>query len=483
MALPALPIELMHPRLMAIGDSVYNGMRSVTIDASKTQMSPPALIARGLGIASFTVPDLPRPVIADLERWLEYCSPILGLPLALPRIRQEIRDSIRFWATGNANVPSPGGHRVFDNLAFAGATIQDMYQLTAEKADAVARELAQQALAADGIGGLLENIGDLLINANARFTLAPDPELSEANPFRRRTSMEIVAMRQPERLLVGIGHNNGLVDIVMRAEPAGSSHLAEQCALHYPELIRQLCALPKTVKAIYVNLLPAPSAVSSLMPISAEKIDTELGTYFSRYETRVGYRYGTYTGERLHEIDKEIRDLNQWIIDQFRAADTQGRVHFVDIFAHMKAVDSKNNGRTASNTFLVGSKTCTNQCFEAHPFFPGGAGFKGGGMQGLDGIHLTTLGNALMANWVLSEIKAAEGAAVTPLDLSAIGKKDSLVADPPNAWSWVLWAYRDIMRSLAEGAPNKRSALEKSAVEHTMAVGAAIVRRMALVKD
>ncbi len=88
-----------------------------------------------------------------------------------------------------------------------------------------------------------------------------------------------------------------------------------------------------------------------------------------------------------------------------------------------------------------------------------------------------------MANWVLSEIEASEGTAVTPLDLSDIGKKDSLLADPPNAWSWVLWAYRDIMRSLAEGAPNNRSALEKGAVDHTMAVGAAIVRRMALVKD
>lgn len=479
----APPVELMHPRLMAIGDSIYNGMRSVTIDASKTRMSPPALIARGLGIASFTVPDMPRPVIADLERWLEYCSPILGVPLALPRIRQEIRDSIRFWATGEANVPSPGGHRVFDNIAFAGATIQDMYELTAEKADTVARALAHQALAADGIGGLLENIGDLLINANARFTLAPDPELSEANPFRRRTSMEIVAMRQPERLMVCIGHNNGLVDIVMRAEPAGSNHLAEQCARYYPELIRQLCALPATVKAIYVNLLPAPSAISSLMPISAEKVDTELGTYFSRYETRVGYRYGTYTGERLYEIDKDIRDLNQWIVDQFRAADLLGRVRFVDIFARMKTADSKNNGRTASNIFLVGSKTCTNQCFEAHPFFPGGAGFKGGGIQGLDGIHLTTLGNALMANWVLAEIAAAEGAPIAPLDLSAIGREDSLIADPPNAWSWVLWAYRDIMRSGATGSAHGRSALEKGAVDHTMAVGAAIVSRMALVKD
>ena len=195
----ALPPNLMHPPLMAIGDSIYNGMRSATIDAGKTKLSPPALIARGLGISSFKVPDLPRPVIVDLENWLEYCSPILQVPLAATRIRQDIRDSIRFWATGEANAASPSGARVFDNIAFAGSTLQDMYEMTAEKADTAARSLAVSALSADGIADLTANIGDLLINANARFTLAPDPELSEANPFRHKTSLEIVAMREPEQ--------------------------------------------------------------------------------------------------------------------------------------------------------------------------------------------------------------------------------------------------------------------------------------------
>jgi hypothetical protein len=479
----ALPTQLMNPPLMAIGDSLYNGMRSATIDASKTRLSPPALIAQGLGIGSFKVPDLPQPVIVDLERWIEYCDMILQVPVAVAKIRQEMRESIRVWATGDANVPSPGGHQVFDNISFAGSTLQDMYELTAEKADTRARELAAAALAAQDFAGLANNVGDLLVNANARFTLAPDPDVSDANPFRRRTSLEIVAMRQPERLLVSIGHNNGLIDIVLRGEPAGAAHLAAQCAKYYPELIRQLCTLPSSVKAIYVNLLPAPSAVSSLMPTSTDKTSEELGSYFGSYETRVCYRYGTYKGKRLHEIDKEVLALNQWIVEQFRTADTQNRVHCVDVFRRMKAIDSKNNGRTASNTFLVGSKTCTNECFEAHPFFPGGAGFKAGGLEGLDGVHLTTLGNAIVANWVLDEIAANEGIAVNKVSLSAIGAQDTLVANPPNGWSWILWAYRDIMRAKASGTTHNRSSMEVAAAEHTGGLGAAVARRMALVKD
>ena len=476
----ALPLSLMQPPLMAIGDSLYNGMRSATIDADKTVVSPPALVARALGIGSFRVPDLPRPVIADLERWLDKFQTIIGVPLAVPRIRQEIRDSIRFWATGDSNVGSPSGARVFDNIAFAGSTVQDMYTLTAEEADQQARKFAKPALEAETIKGLTANIGDLVIMANGRFTLAPDPELSDANPFRRRTSLEIVAMRKPQRLLVSIGHNNGLIDIVLRAVSAGADHLVSDLTLHYPEFIRQVCALPAEVGAIYVNLLPAPSAVSSLMPTSTTTFDTELGRYYDSYETLVCYRYGTYKGKRLYEIDKDIQALNAWIVDQFKTADALNRVHFVDVFQRMKAVDSKNNGRNATNTFLVGSKTCTNQCFEANPL-PGGAGFKGGGLQGLDGVHLTALGNALMANWVLETISAVESKAIAPLDLSAIASGDPLIRNPPNAWSWALYAFRDIMREVATGKPEDRPQVEKTAVDHSVAVGATVMQRMALV--
>src|SRR4029077_3507644 len=98
------------------------------------------------------------------------------------------------------------------------------------------------------------------------------------------------------------------------------------------------------------------------------------------------YKYGTYNGERLYQIDKEILALNQWIVDQFRTADTRNRVHFVDLFRRMKDIDSKNNGRTPANIFGVGQKTCTNECFEAHPFFPRGARFNVGGPQGLHGV-------------------------------------------------------------------------------------------------
>jgi lysophospholipase L1-like esterase len=463
----------MNPPLMAIGDSLYNGMRSVTIDGAKTKGSPPALIARGLGIPSFSVPDLPRPVIVDLENWLERLSPILAVPVAIDSILNDLRTSMRFWATG-PGVASPSGARAFDNIAFAGSTTDDMYLLTADKADTKARDLATQALAGGSLTSLVENIGTLVIMANARFTLAPDPDMSAANPFRHRTSLEIVAMRQPKRLIVSVGHNDGLIDIVLRADPAGAAHLSATLHDTYRRLVREICDLPDTVEAVYVNLLPAPSAVSSLMPTSTNTFPTELGRYYESYETLMCFKYGTFTGERLHEIDLEVRDVNQWIMDEFRTHDTKNRVHFVDVFARIKSIDSKNNGRTPDNIFVVDGRTCTNEMFQANPL-PGSLGFKVGGLESLDGVHLTDVGNALLATWVLEAIAATEGVQISKPAMSL----DSLVRNPPNAWSWALFAYRDIMRAQS-GKQHNRSALEKKAVQHSVEIAGKVMSQMSL---
>ena len=55
-----------NPELMAIGDSVYNGVRSLTIDRVLASHSVPAQVAAAFGW-DFVSPDYPRPVLANLE--------------------------------------------------------------------------------------------------------------------------------------------------------------------------------------------------------------------------------------------------------------------------------------------------------------------------------------------------------------------------------------------------------------------------------
>ena len=56
----------MPPELMAIGDSLGNGVRSLTIDSDLAAHAVPAQVARAFNW-DFVAPDYPRPMLADFE--------------------------------------------------------------------------------------------------------------------------------------------------------------------------------------------------------------------------------------------------------------------------------------------------------------------------------------------------------------------------------------------------------------------------------
>jgi hypothetical protein len=64
-------MPFMNPALMAVGDSLFQGTRSLTTSAALCAYSPPAQIARAMGIADFSFPDAAQPFIIDLENWLK----------------------------------------------------------------------------------------------------------------------------------------------------------------------------------------------------------------------------------------------------------------------------------------------------------------------------------------------------------------------------------------------------------------------------
>jgi hypothetical protein len=100
------------------------------------------------------------------------------------------------------------------------------------------------------------DIAGLFFAFNTRFLLNPtgDPGLADLS------SIDIVARRQPERLLVSIGANNGLWEMGFAAEasagiggstgPFNSQDLAD-----LKTLISKLASLPRSVKHIYSKCL------------------------------------------------------------------------------------------------------------------------------------------------------------------------------------------------------------------------------------
>jgi hypothetical protein len=294
--------------MMAIGDSLYNGVRSLTISAQLAQWSVPAQVARALNIP-FTVPDYPRNVVIDIEHWLRIFPDIAG-------VAEDVAANINFWLSK----PKPPSNAVtFDNLSIASTTYSDMYSRTWQTAE---NEIVQlQQTYGSHLTDLGGPLGALFFAFNTRFILNPTGDTNKP----AQSPLDIIAERKPSRLLVSIGSNNGLWSICFDATVGG---FGPQDMSDMQELVKRLAGLPQDVKHIYVNALALPSTVSNLMPIPDNAINTKPGPgkFFTNYENSFGFKYGTLSGDQIAALNTKIADVNEALIV---AAKSDTRIHVV----------------------------------------------------------------------------------------------------------------------------------------------------------
>ncbi len=425
--------EFMHPEMMAIGDSLYQGVRSLTIETSKMRNSAPVQVAHALGIGDeFSYPDPLRPILIDMENWLSM------LP-DLAEVKTDLAENTDYWF---ARPKSPSGRPLFENVSVAGSTIADLYEQTWQKADDFLKKLPA------GTKAKIKNfqLSPTIVKAlNNRFTLNP---MGRAG-LKNMSQIELVAARKPKRLLINIGSNNGLWDMAFDGKANGSMTYKKQLR----KLAKKLNQLPADVEHIYFNNLALPSAVPNLMPLPDmvewdENKKPGKGKYYGQYENRFGLKYGSMTGVQLAVLDNDVRDANADIKAILNAAfDNPSRLHFVDLAKMLSDFDSKHQKRAASNVIkLKNRKTLTNVMNNAGPF----GGFARGGFQGLDGMHPTLVGYGVMAQRVLNEIKRYEGTRTVKINLDDAFEKDSLLTNMPAIWSFGLWLWRDIRRATAD---------------------------------
>ncbi|TVR95279.1 MAG: hypothetical protein EA406_14400, partial [Rhodospirillales bacterium] len=240
------------PRTMAIGDSLFNGVRSLTINAELASLSSPVMVAEALG-EPVQAPDYPRPILFDLEA-------MLRRDLSLDALRQTVIANGKAWLD---SAPRWSEHVFFDNIAVAGAEIDSLWQDRAGDYRAEVPFLVQQIEQSPGIPG--EAIARLWYALNAGFLLNPsgEPDLNDC------TALELVAFRRPERLLVSIGSNEGLfragllarftetVRQELQAIPAKMEDLATRMAATFGD---------GCVDHVYFTNLIKPSTIANLMP-------------------------------------------------------------------------------------------------------------------------------------------------------------------------------------------------------------------------
>ncbi len=449
-----IPDEYMRPDMMAIGDSLYQGVRSLTIKRGMMQLSAPAQVAEALGIRHrFSCPDPVRAILADMEVWLRM------LP-SLSDVKADLAVNTDYWF---GKPKSPSGREFFENVAVASATVADLYTRTWQTSDDYLKGLPsdiKRRIKNLEWGGL--ELGGIVQSLNARFTLNP----SGKRRFRGLTQLGLVTSRRPKRLLINIGSNNGLWDMAFEANPRGQIRMNQELKI----LAQQLSALPPDIEEIYFNSLALPSPAPNLMPVPDHedwRRKPGAGAYYKRYENRFGFEYGTLTGAQMERLDARVAKANEEARRILRAVfDDNKRLHFVDLASSQKSRDAKHRRQTEKNVVkLKNRKTLSNVTTEANFW----GGFARGGLAGLDGMHPTVVGYALMARRVLEAIAKAEpGQRPNAIDLDQAFERDKLLTDMPGIWSVALWLWRDIRRARSRGDPNPASAPDRADVATVM---------------
>lgn len=356
---PVIGPDYQRPELMAIGDSLYNGVQSGRINWHLAEWSVPILVAMRMdliseqradrrGARSFHIAQYPAVAAAGLH------SGDFGFNLdAAPRaadllgVDREIASNLRYLTT---EYRPPNGRAMVDNIAYSGANSIDLVRLTPRRF-----RQASADLLARGKGR------DAFTYANAAFVLNPtrQPCLED------KTALQQVLLRKPRVLLVSVGANNGVWRAGFYGETLdpprfrgsscdGDRKIPERCinsmrdflgvALlrDLQQMIDEIKAAPE-IEAVYINGLIRPSRVANLLPNTDEALAGN-PQYARTYRLDLFRARSTIRGEKVAETDRFVDDLNGRIRTMLASANAglpSARFHFVNIDAAIAPYDRK----------------------------------------------------------------------------------------------------------------------------------------------
>ncbi len=397
------------PELMAIGDSIYNGTRSLTTNGELARISAPAQVANAFKW-KFVTPTYPFDVLFNLETIVRNNDFSLGHLTSGAAANAQAWLDRTSWSAVDA----------FDNISIAQSTISDQWTLTFEQQYPKIATLIAKLKTNLSDGDALDTVMDLYTAVNVSFLL--NPQRNAASPWAKMTPLQIVAARKPKRLLVNLGINDGVWTIALQA--TGDNFSSGLLAADMHTLgghLRDMKAAGQ-VDQIYLNLLPKPSCIANLMPrTDPDKVPGPSG-YHDEYLGRLG-QLGGLSGDQMADLDDQILRLNQEmqadLIDMFKAT---GGINFVDLYAMLAARDGKHFRDHAP--IWVDNEYLSNVPLESF--------VHKGGLFGLDNLHPSTVGYAVLAQTVCAQISAVEGIAVTtPPDFTTAFKHDSLLQHVP----------------------------------------------------
>jgi hypothetical protein len=439
-----VPAAYMHPKMMAIGDSLFNGMTSMSIGPWLATHSVPALVAKnlGLGAADFRVAQYPDFVMWDSET--ELTRPILQLITSKNHsLGTNISVNIRGWKKWyKAVAKNPNAEEFFDNVSIAGATSGTLLCETQNDKIGWLRTKVKDDTGFPHVTDVnLPNLHiplppkdgksfvDWLTDINDNFLLNP----AHRPAYAGLSQMAEVIARRPVRLLINIGSNDALWQMGFSGlgpddtDPSTGNKIQAQLD-QLVENMKEIARLvPTDTKYVYVDRLVLPSRVANLQPSSATRCYDDGGLtnafYFATYTPYLGT--GTLPlvqCAKVQKMDMAICQTNQKIADAMQAI-LGPRFISVDLNSALWQHDTKHVFRPSeANTVTdcaghslqdqgdpipvkwgVHQLDLDNRVIHAQGTLEG-VWLVSGGIQGYDNMHPTPVGYAAFAGIITAAI-------------------------------------------------------------------------------
>ena len=406
------------PIMMAMGDSLSQGCRSLSVTSRFCAQSYAANIARALGW-DYVTANYPKPVLFDLENTLSGVDGFLLVGEA-PFILQSIGNNSDFWASPTAEWASTETN-AHDCVGITGAVLDDLITFDSNHYDGVIKSMAGR-----GALDLLEtgDLSKLHIAITGRYALNP----SNNPEFANLTQLGWVNRRKPKYLFVDSGHNSsdsGFFGTVFSgnppvspANPNGTGFNRSNYIANMTKLVDALLTLEKMPDQIFISLLPKPSAVPNMEPNWVPLKDIP---YFDRYWPAFGVSNNEITGPAMQAIDESVLEANKQVASYISSKDTGNHFTVIDSYALLAKYDYKHaqyglcpgiqipvGGLNIDNNYVEGTADTSVQAPRGITIFK----FLRGGFSSLDGCHPTAIGYAIYALEMLETMAARIGTPV-----------------------------------------------------------------------
>lgn len=439
-------------KLVAIGDSLTQGFHSLAI--TNTDQSYPALIAKamGLGVENFRMPDfrgrggLPLN-IEWLARRLEekYGANLSAFDWiralhTIPDLIDEVED---YWERGTGSRPTTDVR--YHNLASWGFEAGDAYNITAGLAAEKTKKPKDNWFAPPSEARLRTAVR--VLNPGHKPERAPDTQISIAREIRQREG-------GIEHLIVWLGSNNCLGTVVhLKVKKTGdtppgplspytlwSPSAFEQ---EYERLATEISSIG--AQNVYVANVPhvtIPPITRGVMANRGRLPESE--TYFDFY-TRFFIRDKDFNEKRdphltkaeADEIDKHIDAYNVVIREQ----QEKHGWHLVDVCKMLDQLAVRRNHGHPTYRLPPALADLSIRFFETKP----SGGLANGGLIGLDGVHPTATGYALIAQEFINVMRP-RAPGIRDIDFAESRRWDTLVSMPPRTLDDVFGALEVLER-------------------------------------